>query len=92
MGCGVPAGDVVIELSLNVPEERRGSDPEEGVVEPGVAQLLFDQGQPSARVLGGANATSRLEPNDIPGAFVVVTDGPVATKDEKKSIFFKKGN
>ena len=76
MGGCIPAGDVVIKLPLNVTQERRCSDPEELVVEPGVAQLLFDQRQPSARVFGSADPSCRLEANDVSSSLVVIADGP----------------
>ena len=76
MGSCIPARDVVIELPLNVTQERRCSDPEELVVKPGVTQLLFDQRQPSARVLGSADPSCRLEANDVSSSLVVIADSP----------------
>ena len=76
MGGCIPARDVVIELPLNVTQQRRCSNSEELVVEPGVPQLLFDQRQPSTRVFGSADPSCRLEANDVSSSLVVITNGP----------------
>ncbi len=58
---GVAAGDVVLELALDVGEHRARADAEQVGLQPGAAELLLHQDQPVHRVLGGAQAAGRLE-------------------------------
>ena len=51
VSCSVSSSDPVEELSLDIQEEARGSNPEHFVVQPAVTQLLFDHNQPSSGVL-----------------------------------------
>ena len=51
VGSGVPAGDPVEELPLDIQQKTRGSDPEHLVVQPVVPQLLLHHDQPGGGVL-----------------------------------------
>src|SRR5947207_15898555 len=48
----VPAGHEVLELTLDVGEERGGAEPEQGGSQPALAQLFLHQDQPVERLLG----------------------------------------
>ena len=59
----VTACNVMEDLSLDVAQERTGSDAEEVRLGPLVTQLFLHHGQPGQRVLGCADTSRWLEPN-----------------------------
>ncbi len=62
----VAARRPVLDLPLDVGEQRGSADAEQVRLEPGAAQLLLHQDQPVQRVLGGLEAAGRLEPDPAP--------------------------
>src|SRR5690348_14215258 len=76
VGRRVAAGDEVLELALDVGEQRARTDAEQVLAQPAVAQLFLHQDKPVERALGGADAARRLEADDVPGAVQVLTDHP----------------
>ena len=61
------------ELPLDVCEQRGGTDAEKVGLHPLITQFLFHQRQPDNRLFGGADAPSRLEPDLLSGALVVIS-------------------
>src|ERR671919_681719 len=59
----------------DVGEQRARAEAEQIRPQPAVAQLVLHQRQPVQRVLGGANPTGRLEPDQLTGALAVVANG-----------------
>src|SRR5688572_6420025 len=72
----VAAGDVVLELALDVGEQAAGAEAEEGRLHPVATELLAHEDQPGERILGGGDAAGRLEADLEAGALPVVADGP----------------
>ena len=75
MSCCVATGDVVKELTLDIGEQSRGSNPEELIVQPLVTKLLFDKDKPSQSVLGSPDSTGWLKAHDEASSLVVVANG-----------------
>src|SRR5437868_4314189 len=71
MGRGVTAGDEMLQLPLDVGEERARAVPEQVRLEPPVAELLLHQIEILERRLRRANATRRLEADRVAGALEV---------------------
>src|SRR6266705_2210570 len=76
VGGRVAAGHEVLELALDVGEQRARADTEQIVAQPAVAQLFLHQNQPIERGLGGANAARGFEPDDVAGAIEILADHP----------------
>src|SRR5205807_3768098 len=73
---GVPPRDEMLELPLDVGEQRRGAEPEQVVAQPAIAQLLFHEDEPVERLLRFADPARRLEPDGVAGALMVIADLP----------------
>src|SRR5690606_39226239 len=71
----VAARDVVLELALDVGEQRAGAEAQQVGLEPTAPQLLLHEDEPGEGVLGGAQAAGRLEAHGEAGALGVVADG-----------------
>ena len=69
----IAAGDEVLELPLDVGEQRARAEAEEVGREPAVAQLLLHEVEDSS-ALGGADAARGLEAHRVAGVLVVVAD------------------
>src|SRR5882762_101467 len=74
MGRRVAARHEVLELALDVGQQRTGPKPEQRRPEPAVAELFLHKDEPIERLLGSADATGRLEPDRRPGPQLVFTD------------------
>src|SRR3954447_2072823 len=70
----VAPGHVVLQLPLDVAQQRAGAVAEEGGAQPLRAQLLLHHQHPGDRVLGGADAAGGLEPHVVAGALAVLAD------------------
>src|SRR3989442_15632111 len=66
----------VLELSLDVGEERRGTEPEQIGPQPAVPELFLHEDEPVQRLFGLADPTRRLEPDGVSRTLVVVADLP----------------
>src|SRR5207237_3687365 len=71
---GVAAGHEVLQLPLDVGQERTSPKPEEDGPEPAVAQLFLHKDQPVEGLFGGPNAAGRLEADGRAGARLVLAD------------------
>merc|ERR1719278_335830 len=76
VSCSVSSSDPVEELSLDIQEESRGSNPEHFVVQPAVTQLLFDHNQPCSGVLCCPDSSGWLEADPESCLVLVLPDGP----------------
>src|SRR3989442_1707518 len=74
--CRVAPRHEVLELALDVGEQRRRAEPEQIGPQPAVAQLFLHQDEPVERLFGLPDAARRLEPDGVAGALVVVADLP----------------
>src|SRR5438105_7980602 len=75
--CGrIAPCDKVLELSLDVGEQRRRAEPEQVVTQPAIAQLFFHKDEPVEALLGLADPARGLEPDRVTGALVVIADLP----------------
>src|SRR5881296_813746 len=72
----IPPGHEVLELALDVGEERRRAEPEQRGPQPPVAELFLHQDEPVERLLRFADPARRLEADGVSGALVVVADLP----------------
>ena len=68
--------DEVLELPLDVGEQRARAEPEQVGAQPAVAQLFLHQIQVLERILRGANAAGRLEADRVAGLLEVLADHP----------------
>src|SRR5213076_1270002 len=73
---GVSPRDEVLELPLDVGEQRRGAEPEQVVAQPAIAQLLLHEDEPVERLLRLADPARRLEPDGVAGVLMVIADLP----------------
>src|SRR5437660_7782661 len=73
---GVSPRYEVLELPLDVGEQRRGAEPEQVVAQPAIAQLFFHQNEPVERLLRFSDPARRLEPDGVAGALMVIADLP----------------
>src|SRR2546430_11676536 len=64
----------MLELTLDIGEQRGRAEPEQVVAQPAIAQLFLHQDEPVQGLLGLADAASRLEPDGVAGAFGVIAD------------------
>src|SRR5438477_255203 len=76
MSRGVPACDKVLELSLDVGEQRRRAEAEQVVTQPAIAQLFLHEDEPVEGLLGLADPARGLEPDRLAGALGIITDLP----------------
>src|SRR5881396_1575293 len=72
----VPPGHEVLELALDVGEERRRAEPEQSGPQPPVAELFLHQDEPVERLLRLADPARWLDADGVSGALVVVADLP----------------
>src|SRR4051812_30772891 len=70
----IPAGHEMLELSLDVSEERTRADTKEIGPQPSIAELVLHQVHVLEDVLGAANSTCRLEANGITRLLLVLAD------------------
>src|SRR6266702_5471938 len=73
---GIAPGHEVLELALDVGEQRRGTEPEQIGPQPALAQLFLHQDEPVERQFLLADPARRLEPDGVSGALVIVSDLP----------------
>src|SRR2546426_1253946 len=59
---------------LDVGEQRRGTEPEQTGPQPALAQLFLHEDEPVERLFRLADPASRLEPDGVSGALVIVPD------------------
>src|SRR5712691_2373803 len=71
---GIAPGHKVLELALDVGEQRRGTEPEQTGPQPALAQLFLHEDEPVERLFRLADPASRLEPDGVSGALVIVAD------------------
>src|SRR2546422_6594917 len=72
----VAPGHEMLELTLDVGQERRCAEPEQICPQPAGAELFLHQDEPVEGLFGLADPTRRLEPDGVSGALVVVADLP----------------
>src|SRR5712692_6535631 len=70
----IAPGHEVLELALDVGEQRRGTEPEQIGAQPALAQLFLHQYEPVERLFRLADPARRLEPDGVTGALVIVAD------------------
>src|SRR5881296_954192 len=70
----VAPGHEVLELALDVGEQRRGTEPEQTGPQPALAQLFLHKDEPVERLFRLADPARRLEPDGASGALVIVAD------------------
>ena len=73
-GC-IAAVNKVIQLTLNIIQQRGSSHAEQVRLSPLVAELVFHQSKPHQRVLGAADTSSRLEADFEVGSLIIITNG-----------------
>src|SRR5881409_848353 len=73
---GIAPGHKVLELALDVGEQRRGTEPEQTGPQPALAQLFLHEDEPVERLFRLADPPRRLEPDGASGALVIVADLP----------------
>ena len=73
-GC-IAAVNKVIQLTLNIIQQRGSSHAEQVRLGPLVAELVFHQSKPHQRVLGAADTSSRLEADFEVGSLIIITNG-----------------
>src|ERR1700739_700746 len=56
--CGVSSGDMVLQLTFNIPYKSTGPEAEQLSVHPGQAEFLLHHRKPVDRLLGGSDSTS----------------------------------
>src|SRR5687767_3089243 len=71
----VAAGEVVLQLTFDVAEQRAGAKAEQLRAQVLRAQLLLHHQQPVQRLLGRLDAARGLEAHLLPRALVVLADG-----------------
>src|SRR5215469_1848959 len=71
----ITAGNVELELPLDVAQHAAGAKAKQVRPEPTVAKFLFHEGEPLKRLLRGANAAGGLEPDGHAGFLDVFADG-----------------
>src|SRR5438034_10415748 len=72
----VAPGHEMLELALDVGEQRRGTEPEQIGPQPALAQLFLHEDEPVERLFRLADPARRLEPDGASGALVIVADLP----------------
>src|SRR3954470_13569070 len=68
----VAAGDEVLQLTLDIGQERARAEPEQVWAKPTVAQLVLPQGEPVQRVSRRADAACGLESHEHAGPLPVL--------------------
>src|SRR5690606_24058033 len=63
----IATGNVVFQLPLDIGQQRTGTKTEEIGMCPAIAQLLLHHCQPVERLAGSADATGRLEADQLTG-------------------------
>src|SRR5215472_8773971 len=76
IGGGVAPRREMLDLALDIAEQRAGADAEEIRQKPGLAHLLLHQGKPSERVLRTAEPTRRLEAHPSAGLVLILAERP----------------
>src|SRR5256885_4377017 len=71
---GIAPGHKVLELALDVGEQRRGTEPEQTGPQPALAQLFLHEDEPVERLFRLADPARRLEPARASRALVIVAD------------------
>src|SRR3954452_24256667 len=85
VSCGVTPGDEVLQLPLDVAQEGAGAKAEQVGMEPTVTQLILDHGEPVERLARGANPARGLEPDELTGSLLKVTDRPSHDQSHRES-------
>ena len=85
----ISARNVMEDLSLDVAQERTGSDAEQVRLGPLITQLFLHHGQPGQRVLGCTDTSRRLETNlqnNIQIWIIAILKLPVVWTQHKNNI------
>merc|ERR1740128_583477 len=75
VGGGIAAGHPVEQLALDIGQQTRRTDPEQFVVKPVIAKLLFDKNKPCYSILRSSYSSSGLESDHVASFFMVLPDG-----------------
>src|SRR5215469_16388631 len=76
VGGGITPGREMLDLALDIAEQRAGADAEEIRQKPGLTHLLLHQGKPGERVLCAAQAARRLEAHPGAGLLLILAERP----------------
>src|SRR5687767_15542824 len=82
----VPPGNEMLELPLDVGQQRTGTEPEQVVAQPAVAELLLHQVQVLERRLRRADSSGWLEANGVAGAVVILADHSAHDEGKREQI------
>ena len=75
MGSRIPTGHKMLQLALDIGQQRAGPEAEQVGTQPAVAQFVLHQRQPVERIPCGPDAARRLEAHQLAGALAILADG-----------------
>jgi len=85
---GVAAGDVILQLALDVGQQAGSPESEQLRLHPCAAKFFFHQDQPGNRVFGGAKSARWFESDLVSGSLAIVANGSRHDETDGQSCVF----